>query len=131
MEPGKDVNDGVQYIRRRELYTDLQKRIEYLHAFLNISGPSIPTLSHRLYEKLLQFDITARALRTRTTATDMHVEDFFTIDSPHVERRKIFWKWYLYKLCSDPSRIEYWDYLDKVGIHSYECLSWLYTRSVL
>jgi hypothetical protein len=64
---------------------------------------------------MLEFDITARALRTRSTASDAHIDDLFTIDSPHVQRRKIFWKWYLTRLCSDPGQIEYWEYLEKVG----------------
>lgn len=76
---------------------------------------AIPDLTHRLYSKMLEFDITARALRTRNTACHAHVEDLFTIDSPHVERRKIFWKWYLTRLCNDPSQMEYWEYLEKVG----------------
>lgn len=76
---------------------------------------AIPTLAHRLYERMLEFDITARALRTRTTTSDVEVDDLFTIDSPQVQRRKIFWKWYLTRFCSDPSRLEYWEYLDKVG----------------
>lgn len=70
-----------------------------------------------MYEKLLQFDITARALKTRTTYTEDDVDDLFTIDSPHVQRRKIFWKWYLTRLTSaDPSQMEFWEYLAKLGL---------------
>ncbi|RAH45616.1 protoglobin family protein, partial [Aspergillus brunneoviolaceus CBS 621.78] len=119
----------IRHVDRRELYTDFKKRIAYLKAFLNLVEDdiivfnkgvkylktAIPDLTHRLYSKMLEFDITARALRTRNTACHAHVEDLFTIDSPHVERRKIFWKWYLTRLCNDPSQMEYWEYLEKVG----------------
>ncbi|RAL07285.1 protoglobin family protein [Aspergillus homomorphus CBS 101889] len=119
----------IRHVDRRELYTDFKKRIAYLKAFLNLVDDdiivfnkgakylktAIPDLTHRLYSKMLEFDITARALRTRNTACHAHVEDLFTIDSPHVERRKIFWKWYLTRLCNDPSQMEYWEYLEKVG----------------
>lgn len=64
---------------------------------------------------MLDFDITARALRVRSTESDTQVDEYFTLDGPHVQRRKIFWKWYLTRLFSDPSRLEYWEYLDKVG----------------
>ncbi|THC87978.1 hypothetical protein EYZ11_012578 [Aspergillus tanneri] len=123
------MGDDIRHATRQELYTDLTKRIKYLHAFLNFTvddieilnrgskylKAAIPTLAHRLYEKMLQFDLTARALRTRSTSSETQIEDLFTIDSPHVQRRKIFWKWYLTRLCSDPSEPGYWEYLDKVG----------------
>lgn len=64
---------------------------------------------------MLDFDITARALRVRSTESEAQVDEYFTLDGPHVQRRKIFWKWYLTRLFSDPSRLEYWEYLDKVG----------------
>jgi hypothetical protein len=38
-----------------------------------------------------------------------------TEDSPHIQHRKMFMRAYLNKLCSDPSRMEFWEYLDKVG----------------
>lgn len=76
---------------------------------------ALPVLTHRLYAKMLDFDITARALRVRSTESDAQVDEYFTLDGPHVQRRKIFWKWYLTRLFSDPSRLEYWEYLDKVG----------------
>lgn len=68
---------------------------------------------------MLEFDITAHALRTRSTSSEVQVDDYFTIDSPHVQRRKIFWKWYLTRFFSDPSQIEYWQYLEKVGYVSF------------
>ncbi|KAL5360459.1 hypothetical protein BJX96DRAFT_150372 [Aspergillus floccosus] len=123
----QDLN--IKHVTREELYTSFGKRMEYIKAFVGFTDDdvvifnkgakflktAIPTLTHRLYERMLEFDITARALRTRTTTSDSHVDGLFTIDSPQVQRRKIFWKWYLTRFCSDPSQLEYWEYLDKVG----------------
>ncbi|KAI5304673.1 hypothetical protein KEM56_006143 [Ascosphaera pollenicola] len=124
--PGRNK---MKHVERVDLYVNLRKRIEYLHAFLNFTSDdidnlhkgakflrgAIPILAHRLYEKLLQFDLTARALKLRSTNSNSDDDDLFTIDSPQVQRRKIFWKWYLTRLFSDPSRMEYWEYLDKIG----------------
>jgi hypothetical protein len=35
--------------------------------------------------------------------------------SPQILHRKQFLRAYLKKLCSDPSQMEFWEYLDKVG----------------
>ncbi|KAL4783748.1 Protoglobin-domain-containing protein [Aspergillus varians] len=128
--PFSDYIENIQHASRKDLYTSFAKRMAYLQAFINFTKDdivifnkgtkyiraAIPSLTHRLYERMLEFDITARALRTRNTAADESVDDdYFTIDSPHVQRRKIFWKWYLTRLCSDPSQLEYWQYLEKVG----------------
>ncbi|RAL00016.1 uncharacterized protein BO80DRAFT_112188 [Aspergillus ibericus CBS 121593] len=129
MDPLSPVQDDIRRVTRKELYTDFGKRMEFLRAFLDFTDDdlivfnkgtkflkaALPDLTHRLYAKMLDFDITARALRTRSTESEAHVEDLFTLDGPHVQRRKIFWKWYLTRLFSDPSQIEYWEYLDKVG----------------
>jgi hypothetical protein len=37
-------------------------------------------------------------------------------DSPQILYRKYFLRGYLNKLCSDPSKMEFWEYLDKVGM---------------
>ncbi|KAF9886796.1 hypothetical protein FE257_011043 [Aspergillus nanangensis] len=127
--PFSDYIENIQHAGRRDLYTSFAKRMAYIQAFINFTRDdivtfnkgskylraAIPMLTHRLYEKLLEFDITARALRTRSTASDAPVDDYFTIDSPHVQRRKVFWKWYLTRFCQDPSKLEYWQYLEKVG----------------
>ncbi|PWY66724.1 hypothetical protein BO70DRAFT_345649 [Aspergillus heteromorphus CBS 117.55] len=127
--PHRAKTYDIRKAERKDLYTDFGKRIEFLQAFLNFTEDDViifnkgakylkaalPDLTHRLYAKMLDFDITARALRTRTTTSEGEVEDLFTLDSPHVQRRKIFWKWYLTRLFSDPSEIEYWEYLAKVG----------------
>ncbi|KAI5276550.1 hypothetical protein KEM52_005010 [Ascosphaera acerosa] len=121
--------NAMKHVERADLYINLRKRVEYLHAFLNFTQDdidnlnkgakflraAIPSLAHRLYEKLLQFDLTARALKLRSTNTHSDDDDLFTIDSPQVQRRKIFWKWYLTRLLADPSRMDYWEYLDKIG----------------
>lgn len=36
-------------------------------------------------------------------------------NSPQILHRKMFLRAYLTKLCSDPSKMEFWEYLDKVG----------------
>ncbi|KAE8353730.1 Protoglobin-domain-containing protein [Aspergillus coremiiformis] len=130
MDSVAPAEEDIKYVGRKELYTDLGKRMKYIQTFVDFTDDdiqvfnkgskylraAIPTLTHRLYQKMLGFDITARALRTRSSASEAEPEDLFTIDSPHVQRRKIFWKWYLTRLlCSDPSQIEYWSYLQKVG----------------
>ncbi|KAL4895015.1 Protoglobin-domain-containing protein [Aspergillus ambiguus] len=108
MDSSTSMDYNIRHATREELYTSFGKRMEYLKAFVGFTDDdvfifnkgakylkaAIPTLTHRLYERMLEFDITARALRTRTTTSDVHVEDLFTIDSPH---------------------LEYWEYLDKVG----------------
>ena len=35
--------------------------------------------------------------------------------SPQIMHRKLFLRAYLKKLCSDPTQMEFWEYLDKVG----------------
>ncbi|KAB8213232.1 Protoglobin-domain-containing protein [Aspergillus novoparasiticus] len=129
MDPVAPYQEDIRRVSRKELYTDFGKRMEYIKTFLDFTDDDviifnkgskylktvIPELTHRLYEKMLEFDITARALRTRSTASEAQIEDLFTIDSPQVQRRKIFWKWYLTRLCSDPGQPSYWEYLRKVG----------------
>ncbi|PQE03916.1 Protoglobin-domain-containing protein [Rutstroemia sp. NJR-2017a BVV2] len=137
------------HIDRKELYTDLESRIHYLHSFLDFSSreflppPSplpktnyphpqgdihalltgakyikqlIPAIVNVVYQKLLQYDITSRAFTTRSTSSEGPVEELLTEDSPTILLRKMFLKGYLLKLCSDPSKMEFWQYLDKVGM---------------
>lgn len=68
-----------------------------------------------MYKKLLQYDITARAFTTRSTSFEGPLDDNLTEDSPQILHRKMFMRAYLIKLCSDPSKMEFWEYLDKVG----------------
>ncbi|KAH7014626.1 Protoglobin-domain-containing protein, partial [Microdochium trichocladiopsis] len=76
----------------------------------------IPAVVNIVYKKLLQYDITARAFTTRSTSFEGDLDASPTEDSPQVLHRKAFLRAYLAKLCSDPSRLKYWKYYNKVGI---------------
>jgi hypothetical protein len=77
----------------------------------------IPAVVNIVYKKLLQYDITARAFQTRSTAFEGPIDETETPDedSPQILHRKMFLRAYLKKLCSDPTQMEFWEYLDKVG----------------
>jgi hypothetical protein len=75
----------------------------------------IPAIVNIIYEKLLQYDITARAFQSHSTSYEGPVEQNLDEDSPQILHRKMFLRGYMNKLCSDPSRMEFWEYLDKVG----------------
>jgi len=120
----------MQHIDRKELYTNLEARIHYLHSFLDFSSNDIealisgskyiraliPAIVNIVYKKLLQYDITARAFETRSTSYEGPVDQSLNENSPQILYRKMFLRGYLNKLCSDPSRMEFWEYLDKVGM---------------
>ncbi|KAK2060017.1 hypothetical protein LY76DRAFT_510886 [Colletotrichum caudatum] len=120
----------MNHIDREELYTDLEARIRYLHSFLDFSSKDIdaltsgakyvkaliPAVVNIVYHKLLQYDVTARAFTTRSTSFAGPMDDVPADDSPQILHRKMFLRAYLAKLCSDPSRMEFWEYLDKVGM---------------
>ncbi|KAJ9138291.1 Globin-like protein [Coniochaeta hoffmannii] len=120
----------MQHIDRKELYTNLEARIRYLHSFLDFSSKDIdallsgakyiraliPAVVNIVYHKLLQYDITARAFTTRSTSYDGPVDPLPTEDSPQIRHRKLFLRAYLVKLCSDPTEFSFWEYLDKVGM---------------
>ncbi|KKY38793.1 putative globin-like protein [Diaporthe ampelina] len=84
----------------------------------------IPAIVNIVYHKLLQYDITARAFETRSTSYEGPVDPSLTENSPQIANsgllkimhRKMFLRAYLNKLCSDPSTMEFWYYLDKVGM---------------
>ncbi|KAI1394395.1 Protoglobin-domain-containing protein [Hypoxylon trugodes] len=119
-----------QHIDRKDLYTNLEARIQYLHSFIDFSSNDIealisgskyikqliPAIVNIVYQKLLQYDITARALETRSTSYEGPVDDNLNESSPQILHRKMFLRAYLAKLCSDPSTMEFWEYLDKVGM---------------
>lgn len=119
-----------QHIDRRDLYTNLEARIQYLHTFLDFSSRDIealitgskyiktliPAVVNIIYHKLLQYDITARAFMTRSTSFSGPLDDMPDENSPQILHRKMFLRAYLNKLCSDPSKMEFWEYLDKVGM---------------
>lgn len=122
-----------QHIDRKDLYTNLEARIQYLHTFLDFSSRDIealisgskyikaliPAVVNIVYHKLLQYDITARAFVTRSTSFSGPLDaQISQLDesSPQIRHRKSFLRAYLSKLCSDPSKLEFWEYLDKVGM---------------
>ncbi len=73
-------------------------------------------MTNIVYRKLLQYDITARAFQTRSTSFEGPMDDIPAEDSPQIRHRKMFLRAYLAKLCSDPSQMAFWEYLDKVGM---------------
>ncbi|KAK7550774.1 Protoglobin-domain-containing protein [Phyllosticta citricarpa] len=119
-----------QHVDRKELYTNLEARIQYLHSFLDFSSSDIealvagakyikaliPAVVNIVYKKLLQYDITARSFTTQSTSYEGPLDDFPSEDSPVILHRKYFLRGYLHKLCSDPTKMEFWEYLDKVGM---------------
>lgn len=126
------MEDEVERISRRELYTSLPARISYLHSFLDFTATDIesltlgsryiksliPAVVNIVYRKLLSFDITAQTFTTRSTSYvgPLSETPLPTLDSPQIRYRKMFLRGYLMKLCQDPSKWEYWEYLDKVGM---------------
>ncbi|EFY95878.2 hypothetical protein X797_009653 [Metarhizium robertsii] len=120
----------MKHIDREDLYTNLEARIQYLHSFLDFSSNDIealisgakyikalvPAVVNIVYRKLLQYDITARAFTTKNTTQGGEVGEALHEDSPQIVHRKMFLRAYLNKLCSDPSKMEFWEYLDKVGM---------------
>ncbi|KAI9150112.1 globin-like-protein [Paramyrothecium foliicola] len=120
----------MKHVSREDLYTDLEARILYLQSFLDFSSNDIealitgskyikalvPAVVNIVYKKLLQYDITARAFTTRSTSFEGPLDDKLNEDSPQILHRKMFLRAYLNKLCSDPSKMEFWEYLDKVGM---------------
>jgi len=120
---------NMEHVDRRELFTSLPARIAYLHAFLEF-GPDdvaalidgqkyikmvVPAVVNMVYKKLLRHDITARVFSTRDSRSDVDPEEWVTEEGPQIRNRKMFLRWYLTKLNTDPTSMEYWEYLDKVG----------------
>ncbi|OAA55052.1 Globin [Niveomyces insectorum RCEF 264] len=126
----------MQHIDRKALYTDLEARIHYLHSFLDFGSADIehlaagakyikvliPAVTNIVYRKLLQYDITARAFYTRSTALEgdgTHGAGALPPldeDAPQIRHRKRFLRAYLAALCTDPAEMSFWAYLDKVGM---------------
>ena len=76
----------------------------------------IPAVVNLVYKKILQYDITSRAFHTRTTVDETEPEEgYLSEDTPKIQRRKLFLRWYLTRLCQDPTTMEFWRYLNKVG----------------
>ncbi|KAL4815195.1 Protoglobin-domain-containing protein [Aspergillus spinulosporus] len=120
----------VKKISRKALYTRLEARINYLKDFLDFNSSDmealasgakyiktlIPAVVNLVYRKLLEYDITARSFHTKDTASEAPIEDFYNEDSPPIMRRKMFLRWYLTKIVTDPMQMDFWRYLNKVGL---------------
>lgn len=127
---GAPMPKHMEHIDRKELYTSLEARVSYLHSFLDFTSDDvntlitgskyikslIPAIVNIVYKKLLKYDITARAFTTRSTSYEGPVDEYPEEHSPQIQYRKMFLRGYLQKLCSDPSKFEFWEYLDKVGM---------------
>lgn len=75
----------------------------------------IPAIVNMVYKKLLMHDITARVFSTRDSRREDDPDEWVKEEGSQIRHRKMFLRWYLTKLNSDPSKMEYWQYLDKVG----------------
>lgn len=76
-----------------------------------------PMITTKVYDKLLEFDVTGRIFtqRPRDTRIDENPEVWAAPDSDAINTRKMFLRWYFVRLTSDPTKPEYWEYLDLVG----------------
>ncbi|KAI5285165.1 hypothetical protein KEM54_000773 [Ascosphaera aggregata] len=123
-------NRSMKHVSRRDLYTSFETRLSYLHDFIDFNAADIealamgakyiktliPAIVNIVYKKLVETDITARAFHTYNTADETPIEHFVREDSPEILHRKMFLRMYLLKLCSDPTQLDFWRYLDKVGM---------------
>lgn len=76
----------------------------------------IPVVVNLVYRKLLECDITSRAFHTQSTVDESPMEqDYLHEDTPQIKRRKMFLRWYLVRLCQDPTSMDFWRYLNKVA----------------
>ncbi|KAJ9644981.1 hypothetical protein H2204_001443 [Knufia peltigerae] len=121
---------NMEHVDRRELFTSLPARVFYLQQFLEFGSDDvvalsegqkyikaiIPAIVNMVYKKLLQHDITARVFSTRDSRSEEDPERWIGEEDAQIRHRKMFLRWYLTKLNSDPSKMEYWQYLDKVGL---------------
>jgi len=111
------------------LFHDLPTRIAYLKDVLEFDSADIealvfgqsyiktliPAIVNLVYKKLLRHDITARVFSTRDSRDETDPEMWVKEEGPQIQNRKMFLRWYLTKLNSDPNKMEYWEYLDMVG----------------
>ncbi|OAL39191.1 hypothetical protein AYO20_01509 [Fonsecaea nubica] len=123
------IPKDMEHVDRRELYTSLPVRVQYLQQFLEFGADDvvaliegqkyikaiIPAIVNMVYKKLLRHDITARVFSTRDSRVEENPTKWIKEDDAQIRHRKMFLRWYLTKLNSDPSKMEYWQYLDKVG----------------
>ncbi|KAL2075747.1 hypothetical protein VTL71DRAFT_690 [Oculimacula yallundae] len=125
----------MQHISPSSL-SDLPSRISYLSDFLSLTpldneallaakpliAPLIPTILDAVYNKLLSFDITAKAFVPKNTDYEgelvKNVQEL-TLEHPQIAMRKDFLKNYLVKLVSTTDLTPtspFWVYLNNVGI---------------
>lgn len=115
-----DFNTGMLFIKKKKkkpigLVLTVADDIEALEYGNKYIKALIPAVVNMVYKKLLEHDITARVFMTYDTSNEKPIEDFFNEESPQIKRRKMFLRWYLIKICSDPTQMEFWRYLNKVG----------------
>lgn len=90
--------------------------IEALQSGMKYLKLLIPAVVNLVYKKILQYDITSRAFHTGSTADETEPdEEWLDEETPQIRRRKMFLRWYLIKLCQDPTSMDFWRYLSKVG----------------
>ncbi|KIV87416.1 hypothetical protein PV11_02964 [Exophiala sideris] len=122
--------DGMGHVSRRDLYTSLSTRVAYLQQFLDF-GPNdvnainegrkhitavIPDIVDMVYKKVLKHDITARILSNNDSRDEENPMDWVREEDVRFKSRKMGMRWWITKLVSDPTKTEYWEYLDKVGL---------------
>jgi hypothetical protein len=119
----------MQHVDRRELFTSLSTLVNYLKEFMEFSRDDaapladgqpyfkviMPAIVNIVYKKLLQHDITARVFRNRDSRSEVDPDVWPEEASQAIQTRKIFLRWYLTRLTSGPSNMDYWEYLDTVG----------------
>jgi hypothetical protein len=114
-----DFNAGVYLVIRTlapELTVTNPDDVEALTSGAKYLKQLIPAVVNLVYKKLLQYDITSRAFHTQTTADETEPEqDYLHEETPQIKRRKMFLRWYLIRLCQDPTSMDFWRYLNKVG----------------
>lgn len=76
----------------------------------------IPAVVHIVYQKLLQFDITARAFEIKDTRSEAPLQKKMDKTSPELQKRMFFLNSYLTRICADQSNMAFWEYLDNVGL---------------
>jgi len=110
--------ERVQYLRDFIEFTP--EDAATLHAAKPAVAPLIDTVVTAVYDKLLSFDITAKAFVPRQTGFEgpspTKLEEL-SQEHPQIKFRKDFLKGYIVKLVTmDYGKMESWDYLDKVGL---------------
>lgn len=109
---------GMQHVERSSLYTSLRARVRFLENFIDfghddlvaleegqdVIKAAIPGIVESVYKKLLAYDVTARVFSSRDSRSEEDPEFWASINSAAIHHRKIFLRWYLTKLNSDPTR---------------------------